>query len=62
MKPDLVIVPDESKEPDMRARIEEIRARANPCGDYSKYWHALSCQDDRKYLLECVDALLRAKD
>jgi len=61
MKPDLVIVPDESKEPDMRARIEEIRTRANPCGDYSEYWHALNCQDDRKYLLECVDALLRAK-
>jgi hypothetical protein len=62
MKPDLVIVPDESKESDMRARIEEIRIRANPCGDHSEYWHVLKCQQDRKYLLEYVDALLRAKD
>ena len=52
MKPDLVIVPDESKEPDMRARIEEIRTRANPCGDYSEYWHALNCQPGNTGLSE----------
>jgi hypothetical protein len=61
MKPDLVIVPSE-KELDMRAHIEEIRNRANPCGDLGEYWNALKCQYDREYLLKCVEALLRAKD
>ena len=62
MNPNLKVVPEEENDIDMRERIEEIRQRANPNGNYSEYWHVLKCQGDRQYLLECIEALLWAKD
>jgi hypothetical protein len=58
MKPELVVVPDDNKESDMRTRIKEVYDRANPVESYDEYWNVLKCQQDRQFLLECVQARL----
>jgi len=58
MKPGLIVVPDNDKESDMRMRIKEVYDRANPNENHDEYWNVLKCQQDRQFLLECVQALL----
>jgi hypothetical protein len=42
---------------DMRKRIESVRVRAS--GDnLLEYWDHLKCQQDRGFLLECIDNIL----
>ena len=42
---------------DMRKRIESVRVRAS--GDnLLEYWDPLKCQQDRAFLLKCIDNIL----